>query len=71
VLNPDQQGFDTLEVKSARVLADGKTVFVEIAGMQPVMQMQISYSVAAPDGAAVKGEVFDTIHELAPAFVAP
>jgi hypothetical protein len=35
------------------------------------MQMQIAYSLAGPDGAAVKGDVFNTIHELAPAFVAP
>jgi hypothetical protein len=68
VLDPEKQGFDTLEVKSARLLADGKTVFLEIPSIQRVMQMQITYNLATPDGAAVKGDVYNTIHELAPAF---
>jgi hypothetical protein len=29
---PRKQGYDTLEVKKATLLADGKTVFLEISG---------------------------------------
>jgi glucose/arabinose dehydrogenase len=67
-LNPEKQGYDTLEVKSAKLLADGKSVFLEIPGIQPVMQMQITYTLHSRDGAAVKGDIYNTMHELAPAF---
>lgn len=61
--NPKKQGYDTVEVKSAKLLADGKTVFLEIPAIQPVMQMQIGYSLNAVDGADMKGEIYNTIHE--------
>jgi glucose/arabinose dehydrogenase len=68
VLNPEKQGYDTLEVKSAKLLPDGKSVFLEIPAIQPVMQMQITYTLSSRDGAPIKGDIYNTIHELAPAF---
>jgi glucose/arabinose dehydrogenase len=68
VANPEKQGYDTMEVKSVKLLPDGKTVFLEIPAIQPVMQMQVTYTLTARDGAPVKGDVYNTIHELAPAF---
>jgi hypothetical protein len=68
VLNPDKQGYDTLEVKKATLLADGKTVFLEIPGLKPVMQMRISCNLDAKDGTRIKTDVYNTIHALGPAF---
>jgi hypothetical protein len=66
VTNPDQQGFDTLEIKSARLLPDRKTVFLEIDHLAPVMQMQITYNFKAADGQETEGDIFNTIHALSP-----
>lgn len=67
--HPDQQGFDTVDVKSAKLLPDGKTVFLEIPSIRRVMQMQISFNLKAKEtGAAIKGDVYNTIHELGAKF---
>ena len=64
--DPSKQGYDTLEVKSAKLLPDGKSVFVEVEDMRPVMQMQVGYDLDAADGAEVRGEIFNTVHALRP-----
>lgn len=50
-------------VTGAKVSADGKTVTLEIADMQPTWCMEIRYSLAGADGTAVKGVVHNTIHQ--------
>jgi hypothetical protein len=55
---------DVLTVKSATLSDGGKTVFLEIEGMKPVMQMKIAYQIAAADKSPVKNEIYNTIHEL-------
>lgn len=65
VSSPDDVGHDPVEVKSTKLLADGRTVFLEIQNLQPVMQMQIQYNVNAADGKTVRGEIFNTINRLA------
>ncbi len=67
VKNPDAQGYDTVEVKSAKLLPDGKSVFLAIDGLKPVMQMRISVNVDCKDGDTIKTDVYNTIHALAPA----
>ncbi|HEV8379488.1 MAG TPA: DUF6797 domain-containing protein, partial [Tepidisphaeraceae bacterium] len=69
VSNPNKQGYDTLEVKKATLLPDGKSVFLEIDDLRPVMQMQIAYRFTAADGGQIKGDIHNTIHNLGPAFV--
>ena len=64
--DPSKQGYDTLKVKSAKLLSDGKSVFLEVEDMRPVMQMQISYDLEASDGTQVRGEIYNTIHALVP-----
>ena len=64
--DPSKQGYDTLEVKSAKLLPDGKSVFIEVTDMRPVMQMQIAYDLQAADGADVRGEIYNTVHALRP-----
>lgn len=56
---------DVLAVKSATLSQDGRSVFLEIDGMKPVMQMKIAFRIAAADKSAVNHEIYNTIHELA------
>jgi sugar phosphate isomerase/epimerase len=66
-LRPNVEGRDELAVKSARLLPDGKTVFLEIPGLAPVMQMQIKYSLQCADGSLCRGAFYNTINRLGPA----
>ena len=43
-------------------------VIVHVTSIQRVMQMQITYTLSAADGSAIKGDVYNTIHELASPF---
>jgi len=53
-----------VEVKSAKLQADGRTVFLEMPAIRPVMQMAITYKLKTADGHAAEGEVFNTINTL-------
>ncbi|HZE98954.1 MAG TPA: DUF6797 domain-containing protein [Planctomycetota bacterium] len=64
VADPKKIGRDTVEVKSAKLSADGKTVTLEIPGLKPVMQMGIKARVRSADGAPVSLDVFLTIHKV-------
>jgi hypothetical protein len=57
VKNPANKGRDPVEVKSAKLLADRKTVFLEIPDLRPVMQMLIKYDLEAEDGTVMTDEV--------------
>lgn len=59
-----QKKHDPLAVKSVTVSADGKSVFLEIPEIKPVMQMAIKFGVTAADGAEVRSEIVNTIHAL-------
>jgi azurin len=60
---PDAPGHDPLEITSAHVLADGRTLFVEIPQLQPVNQLHLHMRLG---GAPV--DVFATLHRLGAAF---
>ncbi len=62
--NPKQKGRDSVEIKSARLQPDGKTVFLEIENLKPVMQMEIKYSLQSADGSSIDQEVFNTINQV-------
>jgi hypothetical protein len=64
VANPQKEGHDTLDVRSAKLLADGRTVFLEIPGLKPVMQLQLQYNLNAKDGASLRGKLYATINRL-------
>lgn len=55
---------DTLEVKSARLQPDGRTVFVEIPGLKPVMQMHIKMDLESTTGQEIVYDIYNTIHQL-------
>ena len=57
-------GHDRMQVNSAKLSVDGRSVFLEIAGLAPVMQLQIRYRLRSVDGRDVRGDVFHTIHKL-------
>jgi hypothetical protein len=65
--NPKQVGQDRVPVKSVRLLPDGKSVFLELDGVRPVMQMEIRYGLTTADGAPMTGTIYNTIHKPAAA----
>ncbi len=64
--NPDKEGHDPVAVESATLSADGKSVFLKLKEVKPVMQMFIGYDVKTAAGATAKGTVYNTIHKPAP-----
>ena len=64
VSNPKRFGRDEVYVEDAQLLADGKTVFLELEDMRPVMQMQITYAIKAADGAPIKQTIYNTINAV-------
>jgi hypothetical protein len=61
---PGQVGTDDVDLKSAKLLPDGKTVFLEIPNLRPVMQMSIQVHVNAADGTPVECEIDCTINHV-------
>jgi hypothetical protein len=62
VTDPKKQGRETVEVKSAKLSADGRTVTLELADVRPVMQQMIKVFVTAKDGAEIKQDIVHTIN---------
>jgi len=65
-VSPDdskKKGHDAVEVKAATLSADKKTVLLDMP-VRPVMQMKIKFSVKAADGAAIKEEIYNTVHKV-------
>jgi hypothetical protein len=60
-----KKSHDPLTVKSAKLSEDGKSVFLEIEGVKPVMQMKISMKISGADKRPMNFEIYNTIHELA------
>ena len=57
---------DDVPVKSAELLEDGKTVFIEIPGMrEDVMQMEIALDLETVDGDIIISKIYNSIHKLA------
>jgi type 1 glutamine amidotransferase len=65
VRQPGRVGQDRLSVSSAVLAKDGKSVFLEVKGMTPVMQMRVGYDVRAAGGGQLVGAVYNTVHRLA------
>ncbi len=60
-------GIDWLTPSSAYLSSDGKSVFIGVPGMKPVMQLRIGWSIQSADGAAMAQNAYTTPYEL-PAF---
>ncbi|HUG93593.1 MAG TPA: ThuA domain-containing protein [Planctomycetaceae bacterium] len=68
---PGEEGRDQLDVLSATLLDDGRTVFLEVADLQPVNQLAISYTLRAADGAAIEQTISYTVHHVGPGQMDP
>ena len=53
-----------LNVANATILADGKTVRLDLPDLEPTWCMEIQYRLKGDDGRAVIGVIHNTIHEL-------
>jgi hypothetical protein len=61
-----ERGRETLEVKSAKLSGDKKTVYLEIPDLKPVMQVLIKAKLDAADGTEIAAEVVGTINCVPP-----
>ena len=55
---------DPMDVESASLSADGKTVFLKIPDLKPVMQQKIQMKLKGADGKDVSYSIFHTINKL-------
>jgi putative heme-binding domain-containing protein len=62
--HPGIPGHDPLAIRSAHVLADGRSLFLEIPELQPVSQLHLH---VRPDGGPAH-DLFATVHRLAAPF---
>lgn len=63
-VNAKKQGWTTLNVKSAKLQADGKTVSIEIENFQPAHELELSVDLETAEGAEIVKKLYFTIHEL-------
>ena len=66
VEDPDRAGRDPVTVTRAELSEDGRSVFLHLEDLKPVMQMRLQYNLDAADGTLVRGELPFTIHNLRP-----
>jgi hypothetical protein len=59
------EGHDVVRVESAAPAADGRSVFLRVRGLRPVMQMKIVYDLRSAEGKPLTGTIYNTIHRLA------
>ncbi|HEY1380279.1 MAG TPA: LamG domain-containing protein [Gemmataceae bacterium] len=67
VVDPNKEGADAVGVDAAEVAADGRSVFLRLAGgVRPVMQMQVDYRLRTADDKPLRGTVYNTVHATTP-----
>jgi hypothetical protein len=64
VANPNEKGHDAVEVKSATLSADGKTLFLAMPTLGPVMQLKIKFAINSASGAPLDFELYQTIAKI-------
>jgi hypothetical protein len=55
---------DKVEVLSAKLSADGKSVELELKDMKPSMTLKVGYDLESTDGAVMIGTVYSTVKKL-------
>ncbi len=70
VKSPDQEGHDVLTVKSAHLLDDGKTLFVEIPNIEPAMTVHVYGQLKSARLKPVELNIFMTALHLEKPFTA-
>jgi cbb3-type cytochrome oxidase cytochrome c subunit len=61
---PKQEGHDEVKIASATLQSDGKSVFIEIPQLQPVMQLAVQVAIRSADRQPVEHTVYATVHRL-------
>jgi hypothetical protein len=61
-----EKGRETLEVKSAKLSGDRRTVYLEVPDLKPVMQVLIKARLDAADGTEIDAEIAGTINCVPP-----
>jgi hypothetical protein len=64
VRDPVKNGRDKVEVQSAKLLADGRTIVLSVPGLAKAMQFELKYDLDADDGSLIRGTLAGTINEL-------
>jgi hypothetical protein len=64
VRDPRRQGHDPVDVRSATLSKDGRTVFLEIPDIRAVMQMRIQFRLKSERGASLEHEIYNTINRV-------
>jgi hypothetical protein len=59
----DHNKHDTVEIESAKLLADGQTVELELAGMKPCMTLKVTYDLEDTDGTIMAGAMYGTVYK--------
>jgi glucose/arabinose dehydrogenase len=62
--NPKKKGRDTVEIQSARLSPDGRTVRLQIPGLHPVMQMVLRANLKTAVGEELPVEIARTINVI-------
>jgi sugar phosphate isomerase/epimerase/cytochrome c551/c552 len=60
--DPNAEGHDEVPVRSATLLPDGRTVFLEIPDLKPANQTSIEYSLRMADGQPLRQTLVATTH---------
>ena len=68
VKSPGRRGHDPVMVKSEHLLDDGKSVFVEIPHLHPVMQFHLHMQLRTENGTAFSPDLYYSIFHLRPPF---
>jgi hypothetical protein len=63
-VNPatNKDGHEKIDLTSAKLSADGRTVTLSIPGLKPVNQIKIKYKLQGTDGSAAANEIYATIN---------
>jgi len=62
--NPDELGHDLVDITGLRLAPDRRSVFLQVAGLKPVMQSEITMRIKAANGAAMPEKIYHTINAV-------
>jgi type 1 glutamine amidotransferase/cytochrome c553 len=65
------EGHDEVPVRSATLMNDGRSVFLEIADLRPVMQMEIRMTLLAADKTPIRQTIYNTINVVPETMIPP
>lgn len=64
IREPNRIGHDPVRVEKVTVSADGRSAFLHIPAIKPVMQMEIRMNLAPAGGKRTERTIYNTIHRL-------